>query len=90
MSTRWIAPPLEAGRGGWRLLITARDLLYAVLRARRHRVIAPQNRHPTRPDRRRRRARGVDRFIEPLLVNDMLNANPAIKAARDRNPRRRA
>ena len=28
----------------------------------------------------------VDRFIELLLVNDVLNANPAIKAARDRVP----
>lgn len=28
----------------------------------------------------------VDRFIELLLVNDVLNANPAIKAARERVP----
>ncbi len=28
----------------------------------------------------------VDRFIELLLVNDVLNANPAIRAARDRVP----
>jgi hemoglobin len=28
----------------------------------------------------------VDSFIDLLLVNDMLNANPAIKAARDRVP----
>ena len=28
----------------------------------------------------------VDSFIELLLVNDVLNANPAIKAARDRVP----
>jgi hemoglobin len=28
----------------------------------------------------------VDTFIELLLVNDVLNANPAIKAARDRVP----
>ena len=28
----------------------------------------------------------VDVFIEKLLVNDVLNANPAIKAARDRVP----
>jgi hemoglobin len=28
----------------------------------------------------------VDRFIELLLVNDVLNANPTIKAARDRVP----
>jgi hemoglobin len=29
----------------------------------------------------------VDDFIERLLVNDTLNANPAIKAARDRVPK---
>lgn len=29
----------------------------------------------------------VDDFIERLLVNDILNANPAIKAARDRVPK---
>ena len=29
----------------------------------------------------------VDDFIERLLVNDVLNANPAIKAARDRVPK---
>jgi len=29
----------------------------------------------------------VDDFIERLLVNDILNANPAIKEARDRVPR---
>jgi hemoglobin len=29
----------------------------------------------------------VDDFIDRLLVNDTLNANPAIKAARDRVPR---
>jgi hemoglobin len=29
----------------------------------------------------------VDEFIERLLVNDTLNANPAIKEARDRVPR---
>ena len=29
----------------------------------------------------------VDDFIERLLVNDVLNANPAIKEARDRVPR---
>lgn len=28
----------------------------------------------------------VDTFIELLLANDVLNANPAIKAARDRVP----
>ncbi len=28
----------------------------------------------------------VDRFIDLLLVNDVLNANPAIKAARERVP----
>jgi hemoglobin len=28
----------------------------------------------------------VDSFVELLLVNDVLNANPAIKAARDRVP----
>jgi hemoglobin len=29
----------------------------------------------------------VDAFIERLLVNDVLNANPAIRAARDRVPK---
>lgn len=29
----------------------------------------------------------VDDFVERLLVNDMLNANPAIKEARDRVPK---
>src|SRR5262245_37259405 len=31
----------------------------------------------------------VDDFIERLLVNDILNANPAIKEARDRVPKGR-
>jgi hypothetical protein len=32
----------------------------------------------------------VDTFIELLLVNDVLNANPAINAARKRVPASRA
>lgn len=32
----------------------------------------------------------VDTFVDLLLVNDVLNANPAIKAARDRVPAARA